>query len=146
MTFSLHRFVCALTVPIRKLVAIRNYSPRELVDIVSGCKIWEAARATSAAPSFFDPITVGYPAQKFAEGGIGANNPVHYVLREAADIWPDAQDRVQCLLSIGTWNPGLQRFGNNLMSIGRSLVALVTETTRTANRFANEHEQMLQSI
>jgi hypothetical protein len=124
-------------------MSIRNYRPRQLTDNLSGCKVWEAARATSAAPSFFDPITIGSPGQRFADGAIGANNPVRYVLREATDVWPNVKTRLQCLLSIGTGHPGLKAFGHNLVSIGQSLRDLVTETTMTANSFAGENAAIL---
>jgi hypothetical protein len=37
-------------------------------------EIWKVARATSAAPKYFDPITIG--ERMFRDGAIGANNPV----------------------------------------------------------------------
>ncbi|KAH7340857.1 acyl transferase/acyl hydrolase/lysophospholipase [Rhizoctonia solani] len=67
------------------------------------CKIWEAARATSAAPTFFKPITItdddGIP-RTFVDGGLGVNNPTERVLAEAENLFPD--QNVSCILSIGT--------------------------------------------
>ena len=37
-------------------------------------KLWEAARATSAAPGYFKPMQVG--KFKFVDGGLEANNPL----------------------------------------------------------------------
>jgi patatin-like phospholipase/acyl hydrolase len=37
-------------------------------------KIWEAARATSAAPTYFKAMEVN--GHKLIDGGLGANNPV----------------------------------------------------------------------
>ncbi|TIA80125.1 hypothetical protein D6C76_03318 [Aureobasidium pullulans] len=36
-------------------------------------RIWEAARATSAAPGFFDTIIIGDPKRWFLDGGTGAH-------------------------------------------------------------------------
>ncbi|KDR66070.1 hypothetical protein GALMADRAFT_28572, partial [Galerina marginata CBS 339.88] len=44
----------------------------------SNCKIWEAARATSAAPTFFKRIEIGRD-QPFIDGGLGRNNPSRVV-------------------------------------------------------------------
>jgi hypothetical protein len=65
-------------------------------------KIWEAARATSAAPRIFKSISIGPPnfAQEFIDGGLGHNNPVFQVLEEAEAQFPD--DHIACLVSIGT--------------------------------------------
>lgn len=45
------------------------HEPRDVSDI----KIWQAARATSAAPSYFSSIRVG--DRELVDGGLGANNP-----------------------------------------------------------------------
>jgi predicted acylesterase/phospholipase RssA len=46
--------------------------------------ICQAARATSAATTFFEPASIG--ARRFADGALGANNPVDEVEDEASDI------------------------------------------------------------
>jgi patatin-like phospholipase/acyl hydrolase len=71
----------------------------------SQCKIWQAARATSAAPSFFKEITIDQPPPGIAyvDGGLGYNNPSELALREAAELWP--KSKTFCLVSIGTGHP-----------------------------------------
>ena len=100
-------------------------------------KIWEAGRATSAASSFFDPITIGDFGKCFVDGATGANNPVYEVWNEAQDIWPSGslEERIQCLVSIGTGMPSLKPFTDDLVSIGHSLLVIATETEKTAERF-----------
>ncbi|KDR66087.1 hypothetical protein GALMADRAFT_81213, partial [Galerina marginata CBS 339.88] len=44
----------------------------------SNCKIWEAARATSAAPTFFKRIEIRWN-QPFIDGGLHRNNPSRVV-------------------------------------------------------------------
>ena len=60
--------------------------------------IWQAARATSAAPTFFAPIEIGDVL--YGDGGTGWNNPAKEAIAEALDIWPNR--RVGILVSIGT--------------------------------------------
>src|SRR5882672_863744 len=62
------------------------------------CAIWEAARATSAIPTFFDPIVIN--GESFFDGGMGRNNPIQQVLQEAELMFPDRH--VACIVSIGT--------------------------------------------
>lgn len=98
------RFVCvtvpnALGAPTPTL--FRTYQPRHgrFVD----CKIWEAARATSAAPTFFEPIEIDNGLgirSRYTDGGIGHNNPTDVVLREASAIFTD--QKLACIISIGT--------------------------------------------
>jgi predicted acylesterase/phospholipase RssA len=66
------------------------------------CKIWEAARATTAAPTFFKRIVISGPgdARVYADGSVGCNNPIMQVLEEAALVFPGQQ--VACVISIGT--------------------------------------------
>ena len=61
-------------------------------------KIWEAARATSAAPTFFLPVKVG--PITYGDGGTGWNNPALEAINEAHHIWPDRP--IGCLISLGT--------------------------------------------
>lgn len=52
----------------------RSYINRNEKSASPDIKVWEAARATSAAPAYFKPQTVG--DDEFVDGGLGANNPV----------------------------------------------------------------------
>jgi patatin-like phospholipase/acyl hydrolase len=66
------------------------------------CAIWQAARCTSAAPSFFRPMFVDVPAPGgwYVDGGLRHNNPSQLALDEVARIWPTISRF--CLVSIGT--------------------------------------------
>ena len=61
-------------------------------------RIWEAARATSAAPTFFSPIVI--EDVRYGDGGTGWNNPTKEAIGEALNIWPNRP--IGCLVSIGT--------------------------------------------
>ncbi|KAL2063144.1 hypothetical protein VTL71DRAFT_6216 [Oculimacula yallundae] len=73
--------------------------------------IWEAARATSAAPQFFKRIRIGDPGaeEEFIDGAVGYNNPAKLIIQEAISEYdPDIQ--VGCIVSIGTGTPRLAGF------------------------------------
>ncbi|ONM24111.1 Phospholipase A I [Zea mays] len=66
---------------------------------MGSCKhrVWEAIRASSAAPYYLDDFSVD--ANRWQDGAIVANNPTIFAIREAQLLWPDA--RIDCLVSIG---------------------------------------------
>jgi hypothetical protein len=107
-------------------------------------KIWEAARATSAATTFFDPITIG--DETFVDGATGANNPVNYLWSEAGDVWGDGEGleehRVMCLVSVGTGSPSLVPFGPDVASVAKALKAISTDTEVTASMFQKHHSKL----
>jgi len=67
------------------------------------CEIWEAARATSAAPTFFKRIRIGEKdlEEEFIDAGLGCNNPVRQVLEEAENVFGPSR-HIACIISIGT--------------------------------------------
>lgn len=66
------------------------------------CTIIEAARATTAAPTFFKRavITIDGIEQTYMDGGLAQNNPSDVVLQEADLVFPGR--RMACIVSIGT--------------------------------------------
>lgn len=62
----------------REPVLFRSYkNPREKSEFPE-IKIWQAARATSAAPTYFKSITDDN--NTFMDGGLQANNPVGWLV------------------------------------------------------------------
>jgi len=99
LKLSIISFVCAMNaynMDANIPVLFRTYESREPH---SNCKIWEAARATSAAPTFFKSIEIGQ-AQPYIDGGLGRNNPSRAVLDEAKRLF--GARHIGCLVSIGT--------------------------------------------
>jgi hypothetical protein len=123
------------------------YNARRGNHWLSKTKIWEAARATSAATTFFDPITID--GETFVDGATGANNPVNELWSEAGDIWGDGggldPSKVQCLVSIGTGTPASVAFGPGVAGLGRALKAISTETEMTASTFQKHHSKLFQA-
>ena len=121
----------------------RTYQSRETPI---ECTIWEAARATSAAPTFFKRIEIGRGKQPFIDGGVGRNNPSLLVLEEAKKLFGARQ--LGCLVSIGTGQadiisiqkPGLfqQIIPTNIISALRSITTDCEEThEEVLKRFAS---------
>ena len=113
-------------------------SPRGGGNLLNSVTIWEACRATSAASSFFDSIAIGPFDEEFVDGATGANNPVWEVWDQAQLVWGPIEDKVQCLVSIGTGVPSLKPFRDDLSHIGETLIAIATETEQTAERFQRD--------
>jgi hypothetical protein len=134
-------FVCATSKETSETVCLTSYkSPRGGSDLLNSVKIWEACRATSAASTFFDSIAVGRFGEEFLDGATGANNPVQELWNQAQAIWgPEPlENKVQCVVSIGTGVPSLKPFRDDVLHIGQSLVAITTETEQTAQRFQQD--------
>jgi predicted acylesterase/phospholipase RssA len=102
-------------------------------------KIWQACRATSAATSFFDPISVGPFDEEFVDGALGANNPVYTLWNQAQDIWGNRlMGDLGCLVSIGTGVPPLHPVRDDPLGILSTLKDLATETERTSEQFRRD--------
>ncbi|KAI9861190.1 MAG: hypothetical protein M1813_005363 [Trichoglossum hirsutum] len=111
-------FVCAVRKEKRQIAILRSYvSPRNRSQVLQDCRIWEAARATSAATPFFKPVSIGALKMEFLDGAVSCNNPVEQLYTEALDIWPDMEERLSCLVSIGTEMQLLKPFGDSVRGV-----------------------------
>jgi predicted acylesterase/phospholipase RssA len=128
--------VCTADRDTKDIIRLRSYSLSDESTIRA--TICQAALATSAATTFFDPVQIG--DRSFADGGLGSNNPVDEVEGEAANIWcaetGDLKPLVKCFMSIGTGNPGKKAFGDNVIKfLGQTVVQIATETENTEKKF-----------
>ncbi|KAL9628781.1 MAG: hypothetical protein Q9204_005667 [Flavoplaca sp. TL-2023a] len=135
-------FVCATASETTGTTRLRNYTPPEEFNISS--TICEAALATSATTSFFQPVHIG--ARKFVDGALKANNPAAEVEDEASSIWynptVEFKSLVKCFVSIGTGHPGKKPIEDNAAKfLAKTLVDIVTETESTAESFINRWRQ-----
>ena len=137
-------FVCAIPVGNAYTAALfRTYdNPMMPEEPYNGCYTWEACRATSAATTFFDPITIGPLKQTFADGAVAYNNPVRLVYREAQQVWPD-RIKDALLITIGTGAAPGPEFEGNALEMIKVLKEIVTETDKTNNDFSHDHYEML---
>jgi predicted acylesterase/phospholipase RssA len=136
------RFVCSITQETKEIVRLRSYPIRNKPGIPA--TICQVARATSAATTFFEPVSIG--ARRFADGALGANNPVDEVEGEASDIWceetGDLKPLVKCFISIGTGHPGKKAMEDKLLKfVFKTLPALATQTEHTEKRFIAKWRQ-----
>lgn len=129
-------FVCTIDQDTKDIVRLRSYSLPDEPRVHA--TICQAALATSATTTFFDPIRIG--DRTFADGGLGANNPVDEVEGEAANIWcsdtRELKPLVKCFISIGTGNPGKKPFKGSMVNfLSRTVVDIATETENTEKKF-----------
>ena len=107
LKFSVTSFVCA--VPALHAEHPRHFRTYEVRENPSAnCTIWEAARATTAAPTFFKRISIsepGHPKEDFIDAGIKCNNPTSRLIQEACLVF-GSDHPVACVVSIGTGHPG----------------------------------------
>ncbi|THU98322.1 FabD/lysophospholipase-like protein [Dendrothele bispora CBS 962.96] len=100
-------FVCA--VPATNMRFPRIFRTYKLLgNSDPNCKIWQAARATTAAPTFFKCISipgVGGIEETFIDAGIRCNNPAEQVREEAKRLFGENRT-VGVFVSIGTGHPG----------------------------------------
>jgi predicted acylesterase/phospholipase RssA len=104
------------------------------------CRIWEAARATSAASTFYDPIEIGPHRQKYVDGALGYNNPIRLLDRESKDMWPDS-DRI--FISIGTGTAPGASLDGNIIKLADRIKEIAIETEKTHDEFYLDHETTL---
>jgi hypothetical protein len=99
--------------------------------------IWEVARATAAAPTYFDRTQVG--EDLFVDGGFGANNPTVYAYYEVIHLHDD-YDVVALTVSIGTGQSGsMSRFGEGIFG---KYWAFVNFAKKWASNSVNVHIDM----
>jgi predicted acylesterase/phospholipase RssA len=110
-------------------------------DKTHNFKIWEAARATTAAPAYFERITLG--DKTYVDGGLQANNPVVQAFFESRIVFGKARP-IGCLLSIGTGlapdkalrdNEGMFGSVRAVWDLGKSLMELATNSQVIHNNF-----------
>ncbi|KAF5693953.1 calcium-independent phospholipase [Fusarium denticulatum] len=125
MKSSTYSFVCAVPKYEEKVKRIRSYEPldQQTNAPAERFKIWEAARATSAAPMYFPHIEAG--GVSYFDGGLESNNPVIEVIEEAKQEFPD--DKISTVISVGTGayqasdaSAGLTGFMNYMINMATS--------------------------
>ncbi|KAJ7440005.1 hypothetical protein FB451DRAFT_142118 [Mycena latifolia] len=137
-------FVCAmhesnLNAGIPEL--FRSYDTPE--EPAFDCKIWEAARATSATPGLFKPMEIGQGGvrPKYVGGGVWNNNPTSLVVAEAEKMYPSQP--VILVVSIGSGHPDTIQIPRSpsLTAFAKALKSIATDCERihedNARRFCS---------
>ncbi|KAH7065146.1 patatin-like phospholipase-domain-containing protein [Macrophomina phaseolina] len=104
-------------------------------------KIWQALRATSAAPTFFEEMTFGTPRMTYLDGGVGFNNPCAEVSHAAKEIWEGRS--IGVIVSVGTGLqtiPSVKKVASWLpfglgtdIALASALASMATGTARVDN-------------
>ncbi|KAJ9322858.1 hypothetical protein DTO027B5_2900 [Paecilomyces variotii] len=102
-----------------------------------GCTIWQVARATSAATTFFKPIHVGRDDIEFIDAGFGYNNPCEVLIAEAEKQFPDRKQMQ--ILSIGTGLGDICAINSKRRSILKALTKMATTSKKVASRLDRKY-------
>jgi predicted acylesterase/phospholipase RssA len=104
-------------------------------------RIWEALRATSAAPTFFEEMVFGTPRVTYLDGGVGFNNPCAEVDYAAKALWEGRS--IGVIVSVGTGLqsiPSVKKMASWLpfglgtdISLASALAGMATSTARVDN-------------
>ncbi|KAF1993615.1 phospholipase [Amniculicola lignicola CBS 123094] len=144
--FACKTVVIALTKESSTPIRFTDYAkPGEHSNFYNEVKIWEVARATSAATSFFAPMRITHAGEPrcFLDAGIGSNNPINELYLEAMSEFKKSEDyfdkQIRVLVSIGTGRPALHGFGDKVTEVAKSIASIATETQATANTFHLMH-------
>jgi hypothetical protein len=138
----------SLTVVPSSPTLFRTYAVRSNQSY--NCRIWEAARATTAAPTFFKSISIADSGLKesFIDAGLGCNNPVKHVLREA-EIAFGSDRRLACIVSVGTGQKGtvgLPQPDTFQNWIPTNVINVLKEIATTCETAAEEMEESFKNI
>ncbi len=100
------------------------------------CLVWEAARATSAAPQYFHPVVID--KEMFVDGGFGTNNPTFEAFAEVTQSKVDLDPLV---ISIGS-GAGRRHSSSRTSKMKPRLVSSIHSAIDIATDTKRVHEEM----
>ncbi|KAF8700484.1 Patatin-like phospholipase, partial [Rhizoctonia solani] len=107
-------------------------------------KIWEAARATSAAPAFFAPISIGDKGVQYVDGAVSGHcNPATLAREEAEVLWPGRENWL--LLSLGTGAPAEVSLSGQLPQKLLGFIGLSSNAIQVHEGAARSYHQTYQT-
>ncbi|KKF93566.1 Patatin [Ceratocystis platani] len=104
---------------------------------LSGSKVWEVARATSADVAFFKPIRVGRDQIEFVDASFGYSNPCEDIIIEAEKQFPGQQ---MVILSIGTGLGDVVPIGDTKDSAIAALKDVIASSKAPALRLEKKYK------
>jgi hypothetical protein len=104
---SQSRFVCAKSGEAAGDRIPRLFRTYAISGSSGDVRIWEAARATTAATTLFKPIDIkmGGITEEFSDASIGCNNPAEEAMKEIQYHLTQITPKINCVVSIGTGSP-----------------------------------------
>ncbi|XP_073694153.1 calcium-independent phospholipase A2-gamma-like [Garra rufa] len=123
-----------------KAYVFRNYNflPGVRSHYLGGCqhKMWQAIRASSAAPGYFQEFGLGNDLHQ--DGGLLINNPTALAIHESKCLWPNTP--VQCVVSLGTGR--YETVGKTSSSTYTSLKTKITNVISSATDTEEVHTML----
>ncbi|KAF3762534.1 hypothetical protein M406DRAFT_352811 [Cryphonectria parasitica EP155] len=138
-------FVCTMPQHDRNAtVRLRTYDVEG--DKFSKCQIYQAARATTAASTFFKPMPIQNDqgvVTNFVDAALGRNNPVGILLEEAGSLF-GTRRRLGCVVSLGTGSRKTELAKGK--SKAKQLVSLLSVLKEISTDTQRDHERMLSML
>lgn len=103
-------------------------------------RIWQVARATTAAPTYFDSIAIDNC--RYGDGGFGANNPIFEMYCEVCLMNGNSKRCIGSLISVGTGLPKSRKPRYLNSSIWKYL-KFIQVATKLASESEKAHQEML---
>ena len=104
----------------------------------SDCPVWVAARATSAAPTYFSPIE--YKGEVLVDGGVIANNPALYAYFEAKTLYPECEKfHILSISTGGAYHTMRMDSTRGLMSWADQVSPMYSTAQKRTTDFVIEH-------
>jgi predicted acylesterase/phospholipase RssA len=129
------RFVVSTAQESAAPALLRNYYASW--DMAPEATICQAARATSAAPTFLPPVEIN--GIRYVDGALTYNNPIVKAREEANHLWRGQS--MGCIVSIGTGLTSLRYIGPSPSSLVQFAVKKMTSSDETARAFETEIHQ-----
>ncbi|KAM5527920.1 phosphorylase superfamily protein [Fusarium oxysporum f. sp. phaseoli] len=101
------------------------------------CTVWQVARATSAATTFFESIQCGLDEIDFIDAGFGYNNPCEVLIEEAKRRHPDNAELH--ILSIGTGLGKVVTIKDSRRSILDALKTMSSSSSKVARSLETKY-------
>lgn len=146
-----HAFVCTMPEQRHKeTVRLRTYDVTG--DKYPNCLIYEAARATTAATTYFKPMPIKDEEgkeEKFVDAALGTNNPISILWDEAVNLFGNKR-RLGCVVSLGTGSrkvemaPGGKKFIEKtkfLISAFKVMKEIGTDSEKDHERWQAKFEE-----
>ena len=119
------------------LSIVCNYGNKRNVYHPQNTKVWQAARATSAAPLFFD-----YFDGKCADGGLVANNPTLAALTELFRDKSSQPKQIAMVVSVGTGAPESKEVQHSSIYIPWGSISQLFESIGKVGKSVKELKQL----
>lgn len=130
--------------PLQRYESKRRYAKTGTYGDAAALPIWQIARATSAAPTYFRPIKIPRGNQPgfvtFKDGGFGSNNPSEEAYLDVTDKHGGTSQNMGPFISIGTGIPPIDFFSkkngnfNNAVTNFKAALKLPSRTVGVHQR------------